>query len=240
MTLCPTLVCLPPAGAGPSLFRGWQRDDPQVIAPSLPGREARYRDAAAPTLEALADLIAQDIGPTLPPQYGLFGYSMGGTVAMLLAERLIARGCPPPQVVFTLGALAPDHLKDGTSRMHGQDSAAFWDDIARIGGTPDEILQSAELRALFEPTLRQDFALCHGYTPAQPVFQVPCPVQVYVAQNDPFVGPDSAQDWARFTTDEVTFTPLEGNHMLDPDAFRALRSRLLAHWPYAGRRQNAG
>lgn len=227
----PALVCLPPAGSGAGIFRDWQRDDQTIIAPTLPGREARFREAMPDSLTALADLIADDLAPTLPQTYGMFGYSMGGTLAVLLAERLVARGFPQPRVVFTLGALAPDRLNSGVRKLHTLSSPEFWDEIARIGGTPDEILEDADLRALFEPMLRQDFALCHGHRHPGDGFRLDCPVHVYLAENDHLVGPESVTDWARFTTGTTHDHRLVGGHMLDPGALRDLRVRLRSLWP---------
>lgn len=225
------LICLPPAGAGPSIFRPWQRADADVRAPQIPGRDARFRDAPAADLPRLADRIALETAPDLPARYGLFGYSMGGTVAYLLARRLSLMGRPAPEALFLLGASAPDRLHEETESLLGLDSAAFWAEIARLGGTPDEILREPDLRDLFEPALRHDFALCARHRVADDGFRLSCPVHVFVAEDDPLVGPDSAQDWARFTTGAVQFHPLSGGHMLGAPAFAALLGRIRALWP---------
>ncbi|MBK4215985.1 thioesterase [Paracoccus caeni] len=231
MSQLPDLVCLPPAGAGPSIFRDWQRSDPTVRAPSIPGREGRFREASAVDLRRLADRIAVEIAPKLRLRYGLFGYSMGGTVALLLAERLAAMGRPGPEVLFVLGALSPDRLHQGTERLHLLGSDDFWDEIARIGGTPDEILRDPDMRALFEPALRDDFRLCDGYRHVGPGYRLSCPVHVFVAKNDHLVGEDSATDWARHTTGRTELHVIDGDHMLDARSFAALNPTLRELWP---------
>ncbi len=215
------LICLPPAGAGPSIFRPWQRLDASVIAPQIPGRETLFRDPPAADLPRLADRIAVQIAPTLPARYGLFGYSMGGTVAFLLARRLMAMGHPAPQAMFLLGASAPDRLHQETAGLLALNSTDFWAEIARLGGTPDLILHDPDLRALFEPALRHDFGLCARHRDAGDL-RLPCPVHAFVADDDPLVGADCAQDWARFTTDSAHLHRLPGGHMLDAPAFAAL------------------
>ncbi|MDO5611875.1 MAG: thioesterase domain-containing protein [Paracoccus sp. (in: a-proteobacteria)] len=215
------LICLPPAGAGPSIFRPWQRDDPGICAPQIPGRETLFRDPPAPDLPRLADRIALAVAPTLPASYAVFGYSMGGTVAYLLARRLMRMGRPAPQALFLLGASAPDRLHQETAGLLALDSAGFWAEIARLGGTPDAILADPELRDLFEPALRHDFGLCARHRDDGD-FRLPCPVHVFVAADDPLVGDDSVQDWARFTTGMAYLHPLPGRHMLDAPAFAAL------------------
>lgn len=215
------LICLPPAGAGPSIFRPWQRDDASICAPQIPGRETLFRDPPAADLPRLADRIALAVAPTLPASYALFGYSMGGTVAYLLARRLMRMGRPAPQALFLLGASAPDRLHQETEGLLALDSADFWAEIARLGGTPDLILQDPELRDLFEPALRHDFGLCARHRDGGDV-RLPCPLHVFVAADDPLVSADCAQDWARFTTGTAHLHPLPGGHMLEAPAFAGL------------------
>lgn len=227
----PQLICLPPAGAGPSIFHSWKRQDPAVTAPSIPGREARFREAPAADLPALANQITVDIVAGLQSRYGLFGYSMGGTVAMLLAQRLIALERSEPEALFLLGALSPDHLHDGTEGLHLLDSATFWNEIERMGGTPDEILHDKEMRALFEPALRDDFRICDSYTHPEGAFRLSCPVHVFVARDDHLVGEDSAEHWAQHTSGPTHLHVLEGGHMLSAGAFAALHRRIRDLWP---------
>lgn len=228
----PTLICLPPAGAGPSLFRGWHAADRHILAPSLPGREGRFGETPPATLEALADNLAREIAPSLPLRYGMFGYSMGGAVSWLLAQRLVAAGHPPPEAMFVLGALAPDDLAASTGRITAMNSADFWAEIARIGGTPSEIISDPELRALFEPVLRRDFAACSLLSTDADPYRLPCPVDVFVAAEDHLVSPEGARaGWARFTDRATKLHSLPGEHMLSPTAFNALRSQIRALWP---------
>lgn len=228
MSADPILICLPPAGAGPSLFRDWMRDDARVIAPGLPGREARFREAAPNGLAALADLLAAELAAEIAPQspapYAIFGYSMGGTLGYLIAERLVARGLPQPLGLVLLGATAPDRLAARTGAIHARDSAGFWEDIARIGGTPAEILADADLRALFEPALRQDFARCADYRHEDRGFRLSAPIHAFVAAQDHLVGVASATDWAGFSRAGCRLHRIEGKHMLDAAALRALRA----------------
>ncbi|QCO55736.1 thioesterase [Pseudorhodobacter turbinis] len=225
------LICLPPAGAGPSLFRPWQQNDPTVIAPAIPGREALFRARPLPDLATLAEDIAKRVAAEITPGYGLFGYSLGGTLAYLLAERLVARGLPAPEVVFTLGALAPHRLGGGIQDILTLDGNAFWDEIARIGGTPPEILNDPELRAFFEPGLRADFRLCKTYQPPKRGFRLPCPIEVFVADRDHLVGSDSAADWSEYTRQHVCLNRIAGGHMLNAVQFKALLGRIRKHWP---------
>ena len=227
------LICLPPAGAGPSLFRPWIAADACVEAPGLPGREGRFREPPAPDLGALADRLAEDLAPRLPPRYALFGYSMGGALAALLAERLSRRGLPGPEALFVLGAHAPSRLGEGVARLHALSSEAFWAEVARLGGTPREILESPEMRELFEPALRADFRLCAEFRAPPAAPRLACPVHVFVGEDDPLVGPDCLADWQACAQGPVHLHPIGGGHMLPPPAFAALHGRIRSLWGQA-------
>jgi len=231
----PRLVCLPPAGAGPALFLPWLRADPAIEAPALPGREARFAEQAPTDLAGLADQIAAEMAPRLQGRFGLFGYSMGGTTAFLVAERLAGRGLPQPEALFLLGAPPPHRLQSGTGSLHALERDAFWAEIARIGGTPRTILEDAEMRALLEPILRADFRLCETYRHGEGGFRLACPVHVFVAEDDHLVDADSAEDWAAFSDGPTRLHRLPGGHMLQPQAFFQLRERIRALWPQPSR-----
>ncbi|MFV0474010.1 MAG: thioesterase II family protein [Pikeienuella sp.] len=222
------LICLPPAGAGPSLFQPWRRADPHVEAPAIPGREARFREKEADSLEMLADGLAADIAARPPRRYALFGYSMGGTVAFLLAERLAARGLPGPEAFFVLGAPAPHLLGVGVDGLHRLETGDFWREIAGLGGTPDEILNDPEMRALFEPALRADFRLCGAHRPRATGFRLGCPVHVFVADEDHLVDGDCAAAWRPYVAEPARLHRIAGGHMLGPAAFAALLGAIRA------------
>lgn len=224
----PHIICLPPAGAGPSLYRAWRGLDQNLSTPSLPGRENRLREAVPTSLNALADVLTDELIPTLPARYVWFGYSMGAILAFEITRRLNACGAPLPEALFVLASNPPDTLLDTSTQFHTLDEAAFWAELARIGGTPDEVLAHPEIRELFEPTLRADFRNCETYDAPSDGFRMPCPVHVFVAQQDHMVSEESAQGWHKFTNQRATLQPLSGRHMLEPAALTQLLPRVRA------------
>lgn len=232
MTQAARLVCLPPAGGGPSLFRAWRAIPGLAIeTPGLPGREGRFREPPASSLAALADRLAEEIAPRLGGRFALFGYSMGGVLALLLAERLARRGLPGPEALFVLGSAPPDRLNAAIAGLHARESAAFWAEIARIGGTPAAVIASAEMRELFEPALRADFRLCETYRHADRGFRLDCPVHVFLAEADHLVHAEDAAAWAGHSRGPTRVRRIPGGHMLDPAAFAALGARIAGLWP---------
>ena len=220
------LFCLPPAGAGPSLFRKWHATDNSVVTPSLPGRETRIRDPLPDSLVSLADLLADEIAPTLPAQYAWFGYSMGATLTYEITRRLDARGGPLPQAMFVLASNPPNELLRDPVLLHQLDSEAFWAELGRIGGTPDDVLAHPEIRELFEPILRADFRNCEEYEHRADGFRLSCPLHVFVADQDHMVSVEDAAGWQEFTTGPMALHTIRGRHMLNEPAFLGLLSRI--------------
>ncbi|WP_157982180.1 thioesterase II family protein [Oceanicella sp. SM1341] len=231
--MLPELICLPPAGAGPGLFRAWRTPAAgrvRLRPLALPGREARFGEPLPESLGALAEQLAGELAPALPPRYALFGYSMGAVLGYELIRRLLARGCPGPEALFLLGSNPPDRMLEGESPIHLLDGPAFRAELGRIGGTPPEILANAEAMALFESILRHDFRLCETHVP-RPVGPAPaCPAHVLVSAQDHLVSAEGAEGWRAFLAGEVTLHRLEGGHMLSEPAFAALLERVLALW----------
>lgn len=214
------MICLPPAGAGPSLFNPWKTQAPALLVPSIPGKEARFRDPIPPDLTSLARLLAGEIAPKLHPPYRIFGYSMGGALGFELARALIVEGLPEPEHLAVLGALPPQELNTGLADIHMLDSASFWAEIRELGGTPDEILQSVEMKDLLEPILRADFALCARHLHDDS--KLGCPITVLRAKDDNLLDANARKGWQSCTTGPARETVIEGRHMLNAQTFNNL------------------
>lgn len=232
----PQLLCLPPAGAGPSLYYPWtlgHRDRLDVYPVPLPGRETRIAEPLPRSLDELADKLADQLAPRLARPYALFGYSMGAVLAYELGRRWLRQGLPAPEAFFILACNPPDRLLAGRTPIHPLESSAFWEAIMDLGGTPKEILDSAEAKALFEPILRNDFRMCETYRHRQDGKRLDCPTHVFVADRDTMADAATATAWREFVGGDFVMHSLQGNHMLEKAAFGALLDTLLTLWPNA-------
>jgi surfactin synthase thioesterase subunit len=238
MQALPQLLCLPPAGAGPSLFHPWTlrhqgRIDIRPIP--LPGRETRITEPLPASIDSLADELAAQLAPALAPRYALFGYSMGAVLGYEMAQRWVRAGLPAPEMLFILACSPPDRLLEGREPLHTLESGAFWQAIMELGGTPKEILELPEALALFEPIVRSDFRICETYEHRAGGPRLDCPAHVFIADRDSMVDAETAALWRDFVAGDVVMHPLPGNHMLERHAFSALLDRLLTLWPAPSR-----
>ncbi|HLX08608.1 MAG TPA: thioesterase II family protein [Thermoanaerobaculia bacterium] len=172
------LFCFPYAGGGASAYRGWAAAlpaDVEVCPVQLPGRESRLREPAfdrpAPLIVALADALQAHLG--LP--FAFFGHSMGAMLSFELARELRRRGNPLPLHLFVSGRRAPQ-VPSREPDIHDLPEAEFLVRLRELNGTPEEVLQHAELMRLLLPVLRSDFAVNETY-----VFQPEPPLELGIS-----------------------------------------------------------
>jgi medium-chain acyl-[acyl-carrier-protein] hydrolase len=159
------MFCFPYAGGGASIYRGWAGalpSDVEVCPVQLPGRESRLReqpfDRLAPLIAAAADALAPHFGRP----FVFFGHSMGAMIGFELARELRRRGRPLPLHLFVAGRRAPQ-LPAREEPIHDLPDEEFFDKLRELNGTPEEVLQHAELMRLLSPILRADFAVNETY-----------------------------------------------------------------------------
>ena len=243
MTELPQLFCLPPAGAGPSLFYPWtlrHRDRLKIHPVALPGHESRMAEPPPRSLDELADLLAAELAPNLRGRYAMFGYSMGAVLAYELGRRWARRGFPAPEMVFILACNPPDRLFDGREPLHTMENTAFWQAVTDLGGMPKEILELAEARTLFEPILRNDFRICEAYQHRSDGARLNCLAHAFIADDDGMVDAETAAGWYAFFNGEFTLHTLRGKHMLERGKLDALLDRVTSLWLDGTRPRFAG
>jgi pyochelin biosynthesis protein PchC len=208
----PRLVCLPHAGGGASSYQGWARElapRVEVLAVRYPGREDRFEEPSASSLEALADEIAAALPVSREQPLVLFGHSMGATVAFEVARR-IERACPGGLARLCVSGRPAPHASP-SSAVHLLSDDAFVEDLRSLEGTSSNILDSADFRSLFLPSIRADYRLIESYRPA-PGARISAPVTAYCGTEDPHVRPGEMLRWEEVTEGTFTSRVFTGGH----------------------------
>jgi medium-chain acyl-[acyl-carrier-protein] hydrolase len=160
------LFCFPYAGGGASIFHSWSRQAlPEIdICPvQLPGRENRLLDKPFSDIHLLISSLASVLLPYLDMPYAFFGHSMGALISFELARYLRHMGYGSDLMhLFVSGHRAPQ-LPDSDPPAYQLPKQAFVEELRRLKGTSEEVLQNEELLGLLIPCLRADFALCQKY-----------------------------------------------------------------------------
>lgn len=225
------LFCLAHAGGGASAFRGWADALPaevEVCPVQLPGRENRIAEPAITRMEPLIDALSAAVLPYLDLPFALLGHSNGALIGFELARRLRADARPGPAHLYASGRRAPDSASGRAPTSHLPD-AEFLEDLRRLGGLPDALLQHQELVALLLPTLRADVALNESYVFAEGE-PLDCPITAYAGLADAKVTADQVQAWGRHTRGPFTVRRFAGGHFFiqesRPEFLRVLSADL--------------
>jgi medium-chain acyl-[acyl-carrier-protein] hydrolase len=195
------------------VFRRWATGVPtdvELVAVQLPGRETRIAEPLLDELDALVDATIEGIGQVLRSPFAIYGHSMGALVAFELSRRLQREKRPLPDVLFVSGFRAP-HLPDDAEPVHGLSDDELVTEMRALAGTPDVVLDDAELRSLLVPILRADFRVCETYV-HHPGPALECPVVAIAGIDDAFAATDAMALWSEHTEAGFTLHVLRADH----------------------------
>jgi surfactin synthase thioesterase subunit/acyl carrier protein len=177
------LVCLHNAGGGAYGFFEWRSQLPEYIGLDLiqfPGRENRENEPFVDDINLSAKLIAAELATYTKPIV-LFGNSMGGMIALLVAHYLnIIHGKNPQHIFcssFGLGNMQPINVEISDAELTKHL-------ITEYDAIPEEIIHNDALMSIFLPILRADIALIKSYDLEVP-FNSVCRVSYMFGKKDP-------------------------------------------------------
>jgi surfactin synthase thioesterase subunit len=208
------LFCFPYAGAGASAFNQWGEHLPaevDVCALQLPGRENRLAEVPFTSLKPMVDELAQALLPYCDIPFAFYGHCMGGLIAFELARRWHAPGAGGPSHLFISGCRAA-HLPDEEMNIHKLPEPQFVQRLREIEVVPDFVLADEEMRELFLPVLRADFAVyeTYAYENGEPLR---CPVSAFGGVDDPRVKREEVRQWSAHTESSFLYRMLPGSHL---------------------------
>ncbi|MCP1121467.1 thioesterase II family protein [Robbsia andropogonis] len=213
----PLLICLPYAGAGPSVFNNWRaplQDSVQMVLPSLAGKEKRFAEAPSTKITdsvndiagQLRDQLAQN--PEAPVI--IFGHSLGAIQAYELARR-IASGTSRRAVHLVVSGSASPLLKR-RGKASGLSDEEFVREVESLAGYTHPALANREMRGLLLPALRADVEMHESY-----VHEWAAPSDINVTcvhgKGDEIVKASEAEQWRDVTQGSVDLLYAEGAHM---------------------------
>lgn len=218
------LFCFPYAGGGAAVYRTWADDLPaavDVCPVQIPGRESRMREPALTSVDALTAALIPALAPLFDLPFAFFGHSMGALLAFELTRALRRQQRPQPIHLFASGHRAPQLPKENDP-IYNLPEAEFIQELRQFNGTPEPVLQNAELMTLLLPVLRADFQVVgtYSYRPEPPLA---CPISALGGTEDHEVSPEAVAAWREQTTGEFTQRMYPGDHFF----INSLREPLL-------------
>ncbi|WP_083092159.1 MULTISPECIES: thioesterase II family protein [Rothia] len=212
------LFCLAHAGASASKYHRWSRELPgvSVVPLELNGRGTRINSVPHKRFkDAVAQLTEQVISSlrTCTTPYCIFGHSIGAVLGLAVERNLELHGHQ------ALGLVLAGRGTPYYSRVLDRPIAHLSDDelivqLGVFGGLPDAMITNQEIRELFLPIIRADFALLEDARELDLDRSVNCPVHILNGLDDTTCGNPQAivNAWASVTTERSTFHTFDGGH----------------------------
>lgn len=195
------------------MFWNWADHLPkevEVHLAQLPGRGPRMMEAPYTQMLPLVQTIARAILPFTDKPFALFGHSMGAIISFELARLLYGERRLEPVHLFASGCRAPQ-MRTTDYLTYDWPEAEFIEDLRRLNGTPQEVLEHPELMELILPLLRADFEMIqtYAYAAGQPLN---CPITAFGGLQDHEVRREHLEGWREQTTAAFTFRLFPGDH----------------------------
>lgn len=220
------LICFPYAGGNAAVFRSWTEHLPQdveLLAVELPGHQRRFCEPLIEEMDELLDRLVPVIAEIDDVPFAFFGHSMGGLVAFELARRLQAIGGKLPVQLF-ISASTPPGQRFREEMLHTMPDSEFIDELRKLGGIPDEVLNFPDLMALVTPILRADVTLAETWESPLGRMPVQVPMVVFGGKEDGDSPEEKLAKWRPFTTGRFALNMLPGDHFF----LQSERPRLLS------------
>jgi medium-chain acyl-[acyl-carrier-protein] hydrolase len=209
------LICIAQAGAGVNAFRHWPKSLNDVItvwAACLPGRETFISDTPLDSIAAMADCLLPGAANLDAQDLFVFGHCSGALVAYELVRRLASQPGRRRNLCLIVSG-QPSPFIDVRRASSDYSVPELVTRLRDLGGTPTEILESAEFMELMAPTIRADFRANDLYRCPADRDPLDVPVIVLGSKKDGLAREAQLAAWKEVTT--VDF----GMHLFDAGHF---------------------
>src|SRR6185503_3395581 len=125
------------------------------------------------------------------------------------------RGLPLPRRYFAAARQAP-HIPRRIAPFYDYPLKEFITELKRFGGTPDAVLENAELMEMLVPMLRTELRAAYAYH-RDPVVKLECDVSVMGGARDEIVLPEELPGWQEHFQERMDFRLFDSGHFFMED-----------------------
>jgi len=206
------IICLPYAGGSGFAFQSLEPFWPKswkIKTLTYPGRGQKIEDALLYKMEELVEDCWLQIKDIIHTPYLLFGHSLGGRVAYLLAHKAKQNHKNLPTHLFISGTYGPSVLSKKPYRysLPKMELKAI---LKNYGAIQEEILNDEDAFDFFEPIIRADFQVAETWQYSKKE-KLSIPTTVITGTEEDMKESEILL-WQKEFDLEVNFKKLSGNH----------------------------
>ncbi|MCM3598087.1 thioesterase domain-containing protein [Metabacillus idriensis] len=212
------LFCLPYAGSSASIYYKWNKylDDSILLHPiELKGRGKRIKEPFYNSIEEAIEDVYTQVKPFIDRPFSFYGHSMGSVLVYELCCKLKREQNQSPKNIFVSGRKAPQ-CTNKSNKIHLFDDEDFKNEIRKLGGTPEEIIQNEEYFNFFKPVIRADYKIIEEYKYQREDFKLDCNIMVLNGKEDNITEKELFS-WQELTSKECEILHFEGGHFFIND-----------------------
>lgn len=207
------LFCFPFAGGSAVTYRTWSDYLPEnieVYPIELPGRGGRMREIPYKNMIPLVNDLGQALVSYLDRPYAFFGHSMGALIGFGLTRLYRKQNITGPLHLFVSGHTAPQ-VGCNQAPIYNLPDELFREELRKLNGTPEAVINNDELMALLLPMLKADFEVneTYVYTPEPPL---EIPISAYGGFVDKDVNQERLEAWQEQTMANFSLHMFQGGH----------------------------
>ncbi len=221
------LFCFHHAGGTAATYRSWvgQGEEFSVFPVELPGKATRMRETFVENMEALSDQIAKAVAELSGQRdIFLFGHSMGAAIAFQVAWRLENIFHKTP-VALVVAGRQPPHFPNRDRYRSDMGTDALLQEMIRISGAPDYLLQNKELQDFILPQIRRDYKLNESFCHHDE--KLSCRILAYAGTKDEDASMEIMEHWNQVTSGKFELERIEGDHFFVTDAGNAFFKKMI-------------
>ncbi|WP_089917436.1 thioesterase II family protein [Chitinophaga rupis] len=185
----------------------------KFFALELPGRGKRYKEGLLRHKQAAINDYVQQIRQHRNGEpYIIYGHSMGATLGLSVVKAMENAGDPPLTFIAS-GNPGPCISETDDERLKNKyllDDDGFKEELRKLGGLPDEILNNDELYGFFGPVIRADFEILEKDELFEKDTRINTPVYAIMGNTEPMV--EQIDNWKHYTNNYFGRQVLPGNH----------------------------
>ena len=242
------VFCLPHAGGGMHQYLSWATAFGGVLdwePVEYPGHFTRDEEPCYDTFEdAVTDLADHIATRADGRRIGIFGHSLGATLAYEVGRRLTACSKAELDAVVISSSAPPSCAGAIRQRYFELDDEELMEHLQRLDDTEARSPVWHALVADILPLIRSDYRLHHSYRP-DPAASINVPLHVCAGIREP-IGKDQLLGWQRHGSASVKFYWFPGGHFYwrpqvkcITDVLRELFASPESGAPYTGTRTSA-